>query len=118
MQDDEQETIKSIKARIREAGDILRTRAEVLERVWEGLSKTEREKLGLAGLRREIAAELNDPDQMEFTIDGEPYPIEDVPLEMLKRRGFRLIVAGERLIKRGEAYLAEADRRFKEQRNA
>lgn len=109
MQDDEQD--KSIKARIREAGDILHTRTEILDHVWKGLSDTERKNLGLSGLRRMLAAELTDPDQIEFLIDGEPYPIEDVPLEMLKRRGFRLIVAGERLIKHGEAYIAEAKTR-------
>ena len=88
-----------------------KTRAEIEKEVWGALTPDQQKQLGHAQLRRMIAAELNDPDQMEFLIDGEPYPIEDVPPEMLKRRGYRLIVAGERLIKRGEAYIAEAKAR-------
>ena len=75
------------------------------------MSSTQQKELGHAQLRRLIAAELNDPDQLEFTIGGEPYPIEDVPPELLRRRGYRLIVSGEKLIKRGEAYIAEAKAR-------
>ena len=87
-------------------------RKEIEDLVWEDLKPKAQEQLGRAQLRRMIAAELNDPDQLEFTIDGEPYPIEDVPPEMLRRRGYRLVVAGERLIKRGEAYIAEAKARL------
>jgi hypothetical protein len=100
---------KSIRQLIQDAKD--ETRATIERKVWADLTPDAREKLGHAQLRRMIAAELNDPDQMEFTIDGEPYPIEDVPPELLRRRGYRLIVAGEKLIKRGEAYIAEAKAR-------
>ena len=58
-----------------------------------------------------IATELNDPDQLDFTIDGEPYPIEDVPVELLLRRGYRMIAAGKSQIIRGEVYVAEAKAR-------
>lgn len=107
---------KSIRQLIQDAKD--KTRAAIEEEVWKALPLKAQERLGHAQLRRLIASELNDPDQMEFLIDGEPYPIEDVPPEMLERRGYRLIVAGERLIKRGEAYIAEAKARASKKEEA
>ena len=90
-----------------------KTRASIEEEVWEALTPKAQKRLGHAQLRRMIAAEKTDPTQIEFTIDGEPYPIEDVPPELLLRRGYRLVVAGNKLIKRGEAYVDEAKARLK-----
>ena len=88
-----------------------KTRAAIEEEVWKALTPDQQKKLGHAQLRRLIAAELNDPDQLDFTIDGEPYPIEEVPIELLLRRGYRMIAAGKSQIIRGEAYVAEAKAR-------
>ena len=83
--------------------------------VWAALSSTQQKDLGHAQLRPMVAAELADPDQIEFTIDGEPYPIEEVEPELLLRRGYRLIAAGKKFIERGEAYVAEAKSRINRQ---
>ena len=88
------------------------TRAEIEKEVWEALPFKTQEKLGHAQLRRLIAAELTDPDQLEFTIDGEPYSIEDVPPKLLLHRGYRMIKSGRKTIERGEAYVAEAKARL------
>jgi hypothetical protein len=99
----------SIRQLIRDAK--AKSRAEIEKEVWDALPFKVQERLGHAQLRRLIAAELNDPDQFEFTIDGEPYAIEDVPIEFLLQRGYRLIKAGKESIKRGEAYVEEAKAR-------
>jgi hypothetical protein len=100
---------KSIQQLIRDIKD--KPRATIKKEIWKGLTPKEQERLGRAQLHRMIAAELSNPSQLEFTLDGEPYPIEDVPPEPLLRRGRRLIVAGKRLIERGEAYVEEAKAR-------
>jgi hypothetical protein len=89
------------------------TRAEIEAEVWDALSSKQQKKLGHAQLRRLIAAELTDPSQFEFTIDGEPLPLEDVPVEQLLRRGRRMVVAGKKLIERGQVYIAVANARHK-----
>lgn len=99
----------SIRQLIQDA--VAKTRAGIAEEVWKALTTDARDRLGHAQLRRLIATELSDPDQLEFTIDGEPYSIEDVPPEFLRRRGYRMIAAGKRLIMRGEVYVAEAKAR-------
>ena len=88
------------------------TRAEIEKEVWNALTPDQQKKLGHTQLRRLIAAELTDPDQLEFTLDGEPYPIEDVPTELLLHRGYRMIKSGRKTIERGEAYVAEAKARL------
>jgi hypothetical protein len=114
MSDNEQTESIAIVTLIRAVADQTKFRAEIAKTVWADLKDTQREELGRAQLRRLIAAELNDPSQLEFTIDGEPYPIEEVPAALLRRRGYRLIVAGEKLIKRGNAYLAAAGELIKQ----
>ena len=100
----------SIRQLIQDAKD--KPRAEIAKEVWNALTLEVQDRLGRAQLRRMIAAELNDPDQLEFMIDGEPYPLEEVPPEMLLLRGRSLIKAGKESIKRGEAYIAEGKARL------
>ena len=73
--------------------------------------------LGHAQLRRLIAAELNNPEQLEFVIDGEPLPLEEIDeddLPLLRERGYALIKQGKSTVARGEAYVAEWKRRTEE----
>jgi chorismate-pyruvate lyase len=104
----------SIRHLIRKATS--KTRTEIEREVWNALSPKIQEQLGHAQLRRMIAAELSDPSQFEFLLEGEPFPIEDIDIPMLRERGYRLIKGGKKLIERGEAYLAEAKRRENLQR--
>jgi hypothetical protein len=84
--------------------------------VWDSLSEKIRERLGRVRLRQLIAVELNDPEQLEFSIEGERFPIAEISPDVLERRGNRLIAIGASLIKRGETYLAEAKRRTEQER--
>lgn len=84
-----------------------KTRAEIEFEVWRAITPEARERLGHAQLRRLIAAELNDPNQLEFLIEDEPYPLEEVPIDLLQRRANRLKAMIKTLQTRLEACLAE-----------
>lgn len=92
-----------------------KSRSGIEEEVWEALPFKTREQLGRSQLHRIIAAEKNDPEQYEFVVDGEPFPLDEVneiDLPRLREAGYRLIKAGKSSIRRGEAYLAEYNRRM------
>ena len=102
----------SIRQRIRDLKD--KPRAIIKSTVWDALSVDKQKNLGQTELNRVIAIELNDPDQLEFLIGGEPLPldqIEENDLPLLRERGDSLIKTGKSCIIRGEAYVAEWKRR-------
>ena len=103
---------QSIRQRIRNANG--KPRAEIEKEVWNALTPKMQERLGHAQLRRLIAAELNNPEQLEILLNGEPLPLDEIDeadLPLLRERGYALIKAGKSKIIRGEAYLAEWRRR-------
>ena len=93
-----------------------KTRAAIEKEVWGALKPKTQERLGRAQLRRLIAAEKTNLDQLEFIIDGEPLPFDEIDegdLPLLRERGYSLIKTGKSCIIRGEAYVAEWKRRTK-----
>jgi hypothetical protein len=105
---------RSIKQRINDASKISKDTSTIETEVWNSLPNETRDQLGRTRLRQMIAIELNDPDQLEFSIEGERFPLAEISPAVLERRGNRLITIGGSMIKRGQAYLDEAKRRTEE----
>ena len=93
-----------------------KTRAAIEEEVWGALAHKVQVRLGRAQLHRLVATEKANLDELEFTIDGESFPLDEIDeadLPLLRERGYAFIKAGKSKIIRGEAYLAEWRRRTK-----
>lgn len=97
--------------------EALKTYKATEEALWADMSLTEKLANGLIRVRESVKSILrkDDPSQLELLIDGEPLPLDEVDeadLSLLRERGYGLIKDGQSRIKRGNAYLAEYNRRI------
>lgn len=99
--------MSSMRALIHDLREKAKSREELAQLVYKNLDETQREETSLSTIRRAISIELKDPNQMEFLIESEPFPLEEVPTELLQARANRIRAQIITLQTRLEACLTE-----------
>jgi Ser/Thr protein kinase RdoA (MazF antagonist) len=113
MQDDPTKH-PSLKERIRQAYKKFNDRTKTETELWKALPRKTREHLGRVRFHQMVWSALNDPEQLELSIDGERLPIEDVAPEFLEHAAEVLRTQAAGFIRRAERLEAEAARRRQE----